>query len=667
MNKILKTKLILASTVATVTFMVYLPSLQNGFVWDDTQYVYKNPFIRSLNLHLLKSAFTGFHASNWHPLTWVSHALDYAIWGLNPLGHHLTNNVLHALNTLMVVLLVMRLLEIFRKTAGNKGLLNDRTITMTAVGTGLLFGLHPLHVESVAWVAERKDLLCAFFYLLTIPTYIEYVKEISALDSITSASHFFNRKYLLAIGFFTLSLLSKPMAVSLPLVLLILDWYLFGRIQSLKAFWAAAIEKLPFLALALVSSIVTMSAQQAGGAVISIDRIPLTSRLLVAARSLVAYLVKMILPINLVPFYPYPEDMSLFSPENIVPVVLVIAITATCIAVMRRQKLWISVWSYYVITLIPVLGIVQVGSQSMADRYTYLPSLGVFLIIGLIFARVYEKVSASDQWRGIERVGGLFIVMSMLISLSYVTVRQIGVWKNSIVFWNYVIDKEPGRVSRAHNNLGNAYLSQGLTDMAIEQYRTALKLKPDNVGAHYNLGNAYLAKGLADMAIEQYQTVLRLEPDYAEAHNNLGNAYKSQSQLDRAIEQYRAALRLKPDLAEPHYNLGTIYEEKRELTAASEQYREVLQINPGYVEAHYNLGRVYVQTGRADEGMEELKTAVRLSPEDFSYRNTLGILYGQKGLRDEAIEQFEEAVRLAPENQSFRRNLERAREMKKKE
>jgi tetratricopeptide (TPR) repeat protein len=545
MNKILKTKLILASTVATVTFMVYLPSLQNGFVWDDTQYVYKNPFIRSLNLHLLKSAFTGFHASNWHPLTWVSHALDYAIWGLNPLGHHLTNNVLHALNTLMVVLLVMRLLEIFRKTAGNKGLLNDRTITMTAVGTGLLFGLHPLHVESVAWVAERKDLLCAFFYLLTIPTYIEYVKEISALDSITSASHFFNRKYLLAIGFFTLSLLSKPMAVSLPLVLLILDWYLFGRIQSLKAFWAAAIEKLPFLALALVSSIVTMSAQQAGGAVISIDRIPLTSRLLVAARSLVAYLVKMILPINLVPFYPYPEDMSLFSPENIVPVVLVIAITATCIAVMRRQKLWISVWSYYVITLIPVLGIVQVGSQSMADRYTYLPSLGPLLLVGLLVAKLHQKAAAKRRFAMIG--GGTVMVVLLLGLMSYATIRQIGVWKNSIVFWTYVIDKEPGRIPLAYNNLGEAYSAKGQLDMAVEQYRTALRLKPDYADAHYNLGEVYMYKGQLDMAVEQYRTALRLQPDYAKAHFNLGVIYLGNGSIELAQKEFAMVLNINPD------------------------------------------------------------------------------------------------------------------------
>jgi hypothetical protein len=304
MDKILKTRSFIAGAVALVTAAVFLATLRNGFVnWDDANYVYDNPHIRSLDLTFFRWAFLDFYAANWHPLSWLSHGVDYAIWGLNPLGHHLTNNILHALNTFLVVLLVAGLLKASemhpytclppsqerRKEenplsekrggkdsqskvegseenspplrGGDKGegekknsrltIEGSRFTLITAGVTGLLFGLHPLHVESVAWVAERKDLLCAFFFLLSIITYTQYAIEVNASGPVNSASRFFNRKYLLAIGFFTLSLLSKPMAVSLPLVLLILDWYLFGRIQSLKAFWAAAIEKLPFLALAL--------------------------------------------------------------------------------------------------------------------------------------------------------------------------------------------------------------------------------------------------------------------------------------------------------------------------------------------------------------------------------------------------------------------------------
>jgi tetratricopeptide (TPR) repeat protein len=584
MNKTLKTKLLIANSVAVVAFIVYLPSLRNEFIWDDHQYISENFFIRSLDAQLLKSAFTGFYGSNWHPLTWLSHAVDYAVWGLNPLGHHLTNNALHALNTLVVVFLVMRLLEAYKKTAGNsrssEPFLRNRTIAITGVTTGLLFGLHPLHVESVAWVAERKDLLCAFFYLITLMTYTQYVSEINASGSIFSVSLFFNKKYLFATGFFILALLSKPMAVSLPFVLLIVDWYALGRIQSLKAFWGAAVEKLPFLALALISSTLTILAQEAGGAIRSTEAISLASRLIVAAKALVVYLVKVMLPFHLVPLYPYPKNISLLSLEYIIPVVIVIAITATCIAAMKRQKLWMAVWSYYVITLIPVLGIVQVGFQSMADRYTYLPSLGPFLLIGIMAATIYEKVSALKQQRVIAKVTSFLIVTSILVCLSYTTIRQIGIWNNSIVFWNYVIHKEPSRMALPHYDLGNAYLSKGLLDKAIEQYRIALSLKPDYAKAHFNLGNTYWAKGRLEMAIEQYETTLKLRPNYAEGYYNLGNAYSSKGLLDKAIEQYRIALSLKPDYAEAHYNLGLSYLEKGYKDLAQREFAIVLRIRP---------------------------------------------------------------------------------------
>ncbi len=559
----LKTNSFIASLVSVVTFIIFLPSLQNEFVnWDDDYYVYENFFIRSLDKQLLKEAVAEFHAANWHPLTWLSHAFDYAIWGLNPLGHHLTNNILHALNTLIVVLLVIRLMEVYTKTAGNNGpskpILNSRTIRITGVAAGLLFGLHPVHVESVAWVAERKDLLCAFFFLLSTMTYTNYVCGINANASMNSASRFLNEKYFFTIGFFILALLSKPMAVTLPVVLLILDWYPFRRIMSLKAFWTVSIEKLPFFALAIISSILTIFAQKSVGAIQSIEAIPLASRLIVAAKSLIAYLVKMLLPLDLAPFYPYPANVSLFSMEYIISIVMVIAITVTCLAVMRKQKLWMSVWSYYVITLIPVLGIVQVGSQAMADRYTYLPSLGVFLLIGFMAARVYERVSALTRWRVTARLAVFLLAMAVLASISYATTEQISIWKNNIALWSYAIEKEPG-VPIAHNNLGIAYRPRGQLDTAIEEFETALRLKPDYVEAHNNLGEAYISKGQLDMAIEQYQTALRLKPDYAMAHNNLGVAYISKGQLDMAIEQYQTALRLKPDCAEAHFNLGLIY------------------------------------------------------------------------------------------------------------
>ena len=663
-NEILISKWFVAGFVAVVTFVVFLPSLQNEFVnWDDQSYVYENPFIRSLDAQLFRSAFGGFHAANWHPLTWISHALDYALWGLNPLGHHLTNNIIHALNAAVVAFLVMMLMGVYKKTEEERRepsqpFVNDRTMRITGATAGLLFGLHPLHVESVAWVAERKDLLCAFFFLLTIITYTHYVSEVSQRIPIKPSSRFFNKKYLLTIGLFILSLSSKPMAVSLPFVLLILDWYVFERIRSLRTFWTAFVEKLPFLVLTLISSILTILAQQAGGAVSSVEVLPLVSRVIVAAKSLIMYLVKMIVPLNLVPFYPYPKSISLFSLKDIIPIVIVVAITVTCIAVMRRQKLWISVWGCYVITLMPVLGIVQVGSQSMADRFTYLPSLGPFILIGLMMAMVYEKVSVLVHWRVMAKMASFLVWAAILISISCISREQIGVWKNSILFWNYVIEEEPGKVPLAHVALGDAYSSKGLLDMAIQQYQAALALKPEHMGAHLNLGAAYASKGQLDMAVRQFETALKLKSDDARGHFDLGNAYLSLGQLDKAIEQYRTALDLQPDYVEAHFNLGNAYLSLGQWDMAIEQYGTALHLKPDYVEVHSNLGAAYASKGQSDMAIQQFETVLKLTPDDSNAHFNLGLIYLNNGSQRMAQTEFELVLRNKPDDYRARQILD---------
>ena len=621
-------KYYLAAFVSLITFLVYLKSLQNEFInWDDTEYVVNNPYIHSFNLPFFKWVFFDFYVANWHPLTWLSHALDYAAWGLNPLGHHLTNNILHALCTFIVVLLVIRLMTVYKRVAGNhvasQPFLSARTIGITGAVTGLLFGLHPLHVESVAWVAERKDLLCAIFYLLSITTYTHYVSEVSEKAFVGSASRFFNKTFFFTLGCFLLALLSKPMAVTLPFVLLILDWYPFRRIQSLKTFWAAFIEKLPFLALTLISSIITVMAQRAGGAMEEMKSVSLPARLLVAVKSLIAYLWKMTLPSNLTPFYPYQGNISISSIEYIMAIILTVGITVTCLAVLRQQKLWISLWSYYVITLTPVLGIVQVGSQTMADRYTYLPSLGPFLLIGLIAAKSYEGMTALKGWKVIIRITSLFFVLVMFVSISYATIKQIGIWKNSFVFWDYVLAKEPVRIPFAYISLGEAYRSKGQVDMAIAQYQTALRLKPDYAEAYLNLGEAYKSKGQFDMAIAQYQTALRFKPNFAEAYYNLGIAYKSKGQFDMAIAQYQTALRLKPNFIEAYYNLGIAYNSKGQFDMAIAQYQTALRLKPNFAEAHFNLGLIYLNKGSKDMARIEFELGLKIRPDDYRAQQVL--------------------------------------------
>ncbi len=686
MNRLGKANGIAASIVALITFIVYFPSLRNGFVnWDDNEYVYDNPLIRSLDVQLLKSALTDFHAANWHPLTVLSHAVDYALWGLNPLGHHLTNNILHALNAALVVILLARILTSVVNHKRNRTFLTDRAIVIAGAATGLLFGIHPLHVESVAWIAERKDLLCALFYLLAVIAYTYNARE-TAADNAHSLC--FSWTYLVSIVFFCLALLSKPMAVTLPLVLFILDWHPFDRIKSLKTFWKVLFEKLPFAALSLMVSILTVLAQHK--AMRSIEEVPFGSRLAVAAQSLTVYLQKMILPTRLVPFYPYPQDASLFSTDTAIAICAVAVITAACVMVRSRQRLWLSLWGFYVITLLPVLGIVQVGAQSMADRYTYLPSLGPFFAIGLISAGGYERAS-SNKWGWGSKTAGIVIAMSMVASLSYATVRQIGVWKNSIVFWNYVIDKEPSRVSFAHNNLGaayaskklfapaiaqyhtalrikpdyveaytnlgTAYLSQRMPDRAMEQFRAALRLDPDSASAHNGLGTAYQALGRPDLAIEEYRHALRLNPNFADGHNNLGIAYKAMGRIDMAMDEYRAALKLRPDFAEAHNGLGLAYKANGDYSNAIAEYRIALRLNPGLAEAYNNLGAAFRAIGRFDMAIEQYKTALQLESDSAEIHNNLGNAYASQGLPDMAREHYQAALRLKPDFTEARLNL----------
>jgi len=418
-------KYYVAFSIALITFALYIPALQNDFVdnWDDNVYVIDNAHIRSLDFALLRFSFFGFLHGNWHPLTVISHATDYAVWGLNPLGHHLTNNILHAANTFLVVLLVIKLLSALKQATIKKSsrlwtFATERAVLITAGTTGLLFGLHPVHVESVAWIAERKDLLCALFFLLSIIAYANYVLELNDKTVQKKALPFIlNKRYLLTILFFILALLSKPMAVTLPIVLLILDWYPFNRIQSGKTFQVVLIEKIPLIALSFISSILAVLAQEAVGALMPFETVPLSTRILVGTKALIMYLWNMAWPMNLIPLYSYnPKRVSFGSLEYSSAVVLVAVFSVASMIFVKKQRLWPAIWGYYVVTLLPVLGIVQVGGQLMADRYTYLPSLGPFLIMGLFTAWITEEAKTGKWVRPIVVACGTvaFIILFLL-------------------------------------------------------------------------------------------------------------------------------------------------------------------------------------------------------------------------------------------------------------
>lgn len=648
MNREKKFKYLLAIYAALITFFIYIPSLKNEFVnWDDGYYIFKNPYIHSLNFIFFKWAFFSFYLSNWHPLTWVTHAIDYALWGLIPVGHHLINNILHGLNTFLVVLLIEQLLDSSRKiqtSEGNfKGVFSDNGILVAAGVTGLLFGLHPIHVESVAWVSERKDVLCALFFLISIITYIKYVNILdNELNQTKLVSRVFNKQYLFTFGFFFLALLSKPMAVTLPVVLLILDWYPFRRFKKGRPSYVL-MEKLPFLLLALGSAFITIQAQFLGESVRSYTEVPLSPRMLIGLNALTGYLSKMIYPVNLSPFYPYPQNINmvtLLSYRYLVPLLLVIGITIICVIFLKRQKLWSAAWAYYIVTILPVLGIIQVGNQAMADRYTYLPSIGPFFLIGLSAAWFTDRWLTNGRLVTVKKLLSLFIAVLLFGALSYATIRQTRVWGNDETLWSKVISIYPGNLlayynrgvycrdskqyekaiydfirviklkpdfAEAHINLGMTYGLQGELDKAIEHLEIAIKIKPDYPEPHYNLGLVYLKKGSLDAAIRHFNTALKLNPYYAEAQNNLGVALLNNKLFDTAIKHFEKALNIKPDYPEAYNNLGFAYDLQGNIDEAIANYTKALQLNPGYAKAHLNLSNAYRRKGMLSKAEDHLR------------------------------------------------------------
>ena len=609
-----KVKYYLAGLIALVTFAVYLHALQNDFVaLDDDAYVFDNLHIRSFDLSFLRWAFLDFYASNWHPLTWMSHALDYALWGLNPMGHHLTNIILHAVNTFIVVVLAMRLREALTWTAEQKrpaAILHERTVLITGGVTGILFGLHPLHVESVAWVAERKDLLCAFFFMLSIMAYTNAVRRIGhGAERIRLAPG----ALLSALCFFILALLSKPMAVTLPVVLLILDWYPFNRIHSLKTFRSSLVEKLPFMALSLMSSILTMLAQGAGRAVVPIAFVPLSIRLLVAAKSLVSYLWKMVVPSDLVPFYPYPGNASLLSGEYLLAVACVVAITVTCSVIAKKQKLWLSGWGYYVVTLLPVIGIVQVGGQAMADRYTYLPGLGPFLIVGCAAAWLFDRMNASKKrWIPAVRVIGVAAMVLASVLLAYLTFQQIGVWKNSLVILNYILAKEPHNSPHVYLYRGMALEKAGKLERALEDYNQAIALDPSYSEAYDNRGLLYQKKGRQDKAIEDFNRSILLDPSSGKAYFNRGVIHAETGLFDQAIEDFNHSLTREPAFADAYANRGIAYALTGRQGMALADFNKAIELNKRSPDAYFDRGKLYYSTGQRELARADFQKACDL-------------------------------------------------------
>ena len=503
-NKTLKVAICIFLMVAT--FCTYMQIQDHEFIdFDDDFYITNNLNVQAgLTIESFKWVFTKSHLGNWSPVTWLSHMLDYQLYGLHPKGHKLTNLFLHISSALILFIVLLRM----------TGTLWQSVFVAT------LFALHPLNVESVVWIAERKNVLSTFFWLMTMWTYFHYAEKPTF------------KRYGLVFLFFTLGLMSKPMLVTLPFVLLLLDYWPLRRLKlgqerdsneisektttKRSEIFRLVLEKIPLFLLTVGLSIVTVYYQNIAGALKSLDLFPLQVRLANAIVSYLEYLGKMIWPSGLAVFYPHPES-SLATWKWVLCFLVLVAITTISIRFIKKAPYFIVGWLWYLGTLVPVIGIIQVGSQAMADRYAYVPLIGIFIIVAW---GVPELIS---KWRYKEKVlsvSGGIIIFLLLIT----TWKQVNHWKNNITVFEHAVrvtDKEYPSFALIHNNLGNALDAEGKNAEAISHYKMAIKLNPDDFWAHNKLGHALIQKGEMKEAVYHYRETVRLRPDFDAARDNL--------------------------------------------------------------------------------------------------------------------------------------------------
>lgn len=597
--------LIIAAFLSALAALIfYLPTLGFEFVnWDDQACVYENPNIASFNGAFLRYAFTAVVNSNWHPLTVISYAVDYSIWGLNPLGYHLTNIVFHSAATFLVTLLATQLA--LRAKGGN-------VAVFAGLFTGLLFGLHPLHVESVAWIAERKDVLSGFFFVLSLLLYLRYTR-------LTSKAAF-----VLSIFAFILALLSKPMAITLPLVLLLLDFYPLNRLSNVKR---CLLEKAPFFALSGVTGVLTVWAQRSVEAVAPLDAYPLSVRLFVTVKAYAFYIYKTLLPVGLAPFYPRRMDASLLSFEFIGSLVFLIAITVFAIVMMKKSKAYITAWLFYLITLFPVIGVVQVGSQAAADRYMYIPSISLFAVASFGLAYLIDRLSS----RALTVSAAAAVVLCAVIG--GLTLKQSAIWKDSVSLWSREVEVYPEDAPIGYNNLGLAYKASGDLEKAVYYYNKALSVDPFYSDAYNNRGVIFMRAGDYPKAIEDFSTAFRINPMNLEAISNRGAARVNSGDLVNAVEDITKAISLSPENAffgRNYFNRGLAYKGLRENSKAIEDFSKTIEFEPMFVPAYLNRGVIYLGAGDFESAIRDLSYAAGINPTPGVYLN-LGISYMKKG------------------------------------
>jgi tetratricopeptide (TPR) repeat protein len=605
-----KFQMILMSAALVLLILVaFEPLRYNGFVdLDDGGYITGNPHIQSgFTRESIHWAFTSGYMANWHPLTWLSHMVDIKLFGLNPLGHHLHNLLLHTLSTVLLFWLLYQM---------------TGSVWCSAF-VAVVFGIHPLHVESVVWASERKDVLSALFWMITLAAYLYYVKKGGIL------------RYLPVMLCFTLGLMAKPMVVSLPIVLLLLDFWPLKRVQ--KNVGRLVVEKIPLFVLALAACITTYQVQQAGGGV-QTEWVSWTSRISNALMNYVSYLIKMVWPARLGALYPYPiHPMPIWQ----FLVILLVLVIGTSFVISRYSKnpyLFIG-WFWYGITLVPVIGLVQVGMQAMADRYMYLPSIGITILFFWTVARLSEKWPYRKVILGISSA-------VIIVTMTAATRAQSAYWKDSAVLFKHTLAVTHNNYT-LYRNMGWLLVNQNKPDEAIDYFNKAIQIWPDFPSANLDLANLLIKRKQFDEAMSCLNRVLKIVPNYADTYVNMGIILAAQGKNDEADRAHEQAIRLDPRCFAAFTNLATLKAQQGLMDEAIQYLHQSIQINPT-AEAYFNLGLILEMQGKMEEPISYYRSALTTEPNDYKVLWHLASCLHKTGNLEEAVKTYYKVLQLQP-------------------
>ncbi len=639
---------VICALLAVATIAVYCQVFHNDFVnYDDPVYVTENTHVQhGLNAKSILWSFTSSNAQNWHPITWLSHILNCTMFGLNPSGHHAVSLLLHIANTLLLFGLLKKITGAFWQSAF----------------TAAVFALHPLHIQSVAWVAERKDVLSTLFWLLTMWAYVRY------------AEHQKPGRYLLALIFFILGLMAKPMLVTLPLILLLLDYWPLKRVKQfqLKTISRLVVEKIPFFILAAASSFITFIVQKKGGAVITTDYLGIGERIRNALNTYVIYIIKTFIPSGLTVYYPHIKLQAIW----ITPAAILFLAGISLAVLYSKRRYLIFGWLWYVITLVPVIGLIQVGSQARADRYMYIPMIGLLIMIS------WGAAEIAADWR-LRKSWLISSAVISLLALSAVSWVQIGYWRNSFTLFTHALEVTSDN-HIAHLNIGNVYLERKDYKKAIAHYKTAVKISPEFINAHYNLIMAYFLsnrfdeairicnnllqtgknnskvhfrlanilakKGLTDEAIRHYNEALKQEPDNPEILSNFAITLADKGQIPLAMQYYQKALLIKPDSPEILTNFANALAKSDKNEQAIEQYKKALAINPDFTAARYGLASILGKTEQTSQAIAEYRKAISLGSATADDMSSFATILAKQGDFNEAEKYYDKAIAAEPNN-----------------